>query len=112
MSNLRASVVVLVWNGIEYLATCLDAVLAQEYPDLEVIVVDNGSTDGSPELVAERFPRVKLIRNERNRGFSAGNNKGLRTGCKITQGCVDNPCYTLAIAPISSSCWINSIKSR
>jgi GT2 family glycosyltransferase len=78
MSDLRASVVVLVWNGIEYLAICLDAVLAQEYPDLEVIVVDNGSTDGSPELVAERFPQVKLIRNERNLGFSAGNNQGLR----------------------------------
>jgi GT2 family glycosyltransferase len=78
MSDLKASVVVLVWNGIDYLTTCLDSVLAQDYPDLEVIVVDNGSTDGSPELVAERFPRVKLIRNERNLGFSTGNNKGLR----------------------------------
>jgi GT2 family glycosyltransferase len=78
MSDPRASVVVLVWNGIGYLETCLDTVLAQDYADFEVIVVDNGSTDGSPDLVAERFPQVRLVRNQRNLGFAAGNNVGLR----------------------------------
>ena len=75
---MRASVIVLSWNGIEYLADCLEAVLSQGYPDLEVIVVDNGSTDGSASFVAERYPQVRLIRNERNLGFAAGNNCGLR----------------------------------
>lgn len=80
----KASVIVLAWNGIEYLEGCLDAVLAQrgqsvaEVPDFEVIVVDNGSTDSSPDLVARRFPQVRLICNERNLGFAAGNNVGLR----------------------------------
>ena len=78
MSTPRASVIVLAWNGIEYLEDCLDAVLAQDYADFETIVVDNGSTDGSPDLVAERFPQVHLIRNERNLGFASGNNVGLR----------------------------------
>ncbi len=77
MSQPKASVVILAWNGMEYLESCLDAVLAQDYLEFEVIVVDNGSTDGSPDLVAQRYPQVDLIRNEDNLGFSAGNNVGL-----------------------------------
>jgi len=76
--QMKASVIVLAWNGREYLETCLNAVFAQDYPDFEVIVVDNGSTDGSADFVAERFPQARLIRNERNLGFAAGNNVGLR----------------------------------
>jgi GT2 family glycosyltransferase len=75
---MKASVIVLSWNGMEYLEDCLDALLAQEYADFEVIVVDNGSTDGSADFVAERYPQVRLIRNERNLGFAAGNNIGMR----------------------------------
>ncbi len=75
---MKASVIVLTWNGIEYLEHCLDAVLSQDYADLQVIVVDNNSTDGSADLVATRYPQVHLIRNNRNLGFSAGNNVGLR----------------------------------
>jgi GT2 family glycosyltransferase len=77
MDNIRASVIVLAWNGIEYLGPCLDTVLAQKYADFEVIVVDNGSTDGSADFVAEHYPHVRLIRNEQNLGFAAGNNVGL-----------------------------------
>jgi len=76
--QMKASVIVLAWNGREYLEACLSAVFAQDYPDFEVIVVDNGSTDGSADFVAERFPQARLIRNERNLGFAAGNNVGLR----------------------------------
>ena len=75
---MKASVIILTWNGIEYLGACLRAVLAQDYPDFEVIVVDNGSVDGSPAFVAEHYPQVKLIYNERNLGFAIGNNVGLR----------------------------------
>ena len=75
---MKASVIVLSWNGMDYLEDCLKAVLSQDYAGFEVIVVDNGSTDGSADLVAERFPQVQLIRNERNLGFAAGNNVGLQ----------------------------------
>jgi GT2 family glycosyltransferase len=75
---MKASVIVLSWNGMDYLQGCLDAVLAQDYPDVELIVVDNGSADGSPDFVEEQYPELRLIRNARNLGFAAGNNVGLR----------------------------------
>lgn len=78
MNPVKASVIVLAWDGMEYLGACLPAVLCQEYPNFEVIVVDNGSTDGSADFVAAHYPQVRLIRNERNLGFAAGNNVGLR----------------------------------
>lgn len=73
-----ASVIVLTWNGLNFIKACLDSVLAQTYPEFEVIVVDNASTDGSDKLVAEKFPQVRLICNERNLGFSGGCNVGLK----------------------------------
>jgi GT2 family glycosyltransferase len=77
MSDAKASVIVLVWNGMGYVKPCLDSVLAQGLTDFEVIVVDNGSSDGSADFVAESYPQVRLIRNKRNLGFAAGNNIGL-----------------------------------
>ncbi len=78
MESPPASVIILSWNGKDYLQPCLEAVLAQDYSALEVIVVDNGSADGSADFVATHFPQVKLIRNPQNIGFAAGNNTGLR----------------------------------
>ena len=75
---MKASVIILTWNGLDYIAACLDAVLAQDYADFEIIVVDNASTDGTADFVAEHYPQVQLIRNERNLGFAAGNNIGMR----------------------------------
>ncbi len=78
MAELTASVIVPVWNGREDLPDCLDALLAQERPPLEIIAVDNASQDGSAQLIQERYPQVRLIRNPRNLGFSGGCNVGLR----------------------------------
>ena len=78
MSQPKASVIILAWNGMGYLEASLNAVLAQDYDDFEVVVVDNGSTDGSPDFVARRYPQVHLIRSETNLGFSAGNNLGMQ----------------------------------
>jgi GT2 family glycosyltransferase len=71
-------VVVLNWNGRRYLEPCLRSVLAQEFQDVVVVLVDNGSTDGSVEYVRERFPHVHLIVNDENRGFAAANNQAIR----------------------------------
>jgi GT2 family glycosyltransferase len=53
-------------------------VLADDYPDLQVVVVDNASTDGTAELVEQEYPSVKVIRNESNLGFGRANNAGAR----------------------------------
>lgn len=74
------SVVILNYNGRQYLEDCLSSVERVDYPHerLETILVDNASSDGSVDLVAERFPRVRLIRNQDNLGFAGGNNAALR----------------------------------
>ena len=71
------SIIVVSWNGRQYLEPCLDAALAQMDSGDELIVVDNGSTDGSPALVRARYPDVRLIESEANQGFAGGANLGL-----------------------------------
>lgn len=72
------SVIIPVWNGSKYLPACLDAVLAQSYPGVEVIVVDNASVDGSADLVTSRYPQVRVVRNRENAGFAGGCNAGMQ----------------------------------
>ena len=76
------SVVLLNWNGQQVVEECLKSLQKQTYSPLEVIVVDNASTDGSAELVKKGFPEVKLIVNKTNLGFGGGNNVGIR----VSQG--------------------------
>jgi len=75
--RVETSVIVLNWNDRPHLGPCLTALQSQTYRDFEIVLVDNGSTDGSVEFVTERFPAVRLIRNEENVGFATGNNQGL-----------------------------------
>jgi len=76
--ELIASIVIPNWNGAHHLPVCLDALRAQTYPHVEVIVVDNGSTDGSQALVTEQYPEVRLLALDRNLGLTGGNNTGFR----------------------------------
>jgi GT2 family glycosyltransferase len=74
----RVSVVIVVWNAKKYVIECLET-LREHCSKVcsEVIVVDNASTDGTPEVVAELFPEFKLIRNPGNFGFAKANNIGI-----------------------------------
>ena len=73
------SVVIVSWNTQSMLRDCLESLFESgTQSTLEVFVVDNGSTDGSPEMVEAEFPTVALIRNSDNRGFAAANNQALR----------------------------------
>ncbi|MCR3884833.1 MAG: glycosyltransferase family 2 protein [Methanothrix sp.] len=71
------SVVIPNYNGRRYLEGCLPSLSAQTFEDFEVIVVDNGSKDGSCEYVAEEFPLVRIVENEENLGFAGGVNSGI-----------------------------------
>jgi GT2 family glycosyltransferase len=74
----QASVIIPNWNGAHHLPVCLDALRAQSHPDIEVVLVDNGSTDGSQALVTEQYPEVRLLALHRNLGLTGGNNAGFR----------------------------------
>lgn len=77
MSEPWLSVVIVSWNGRDLLAACLASLRTWlTYPH-EIILVDNASSDGTPEMVARDFPNVRCIRNATNRGFAAANNQGL-----------------------------------
>lgn len=72
------SIIIANWNARDLLDQCLRSVYAAVSDvHFEVIVVDNGSTDGSVAMVREQFPDVRLIRNQENRGFAQANNQGM-----------------------------------
>jgi GT2 family glycosyltransferase len=71
------SAIVVNYNGAEYLAACLESLCRQTYPDLEIIVVDNASTDGSDQIPVEFETRVHLIRSTENLGYGGGINAGI-----------------------------------
>lgn len=70
------SVIITNYNGKKYLAKCLSSLLAGAYRDFEIILVDNGSSDGSVSFVQGEFPDVKIIEMEYNAGLSLASNKG------------------------------------
>lgn len=77
-SNPALSVVIVNWNGHEPLRVCLESLYRHEKTaDMEIIVSDNGSTDGSVAMLREKFPAVRVIENGENLGFGAGNNRAL-----------------------------------
>jgi GT2 family glycosyltransferase len=79
MPSPLVSIIVVNWNGKEYLRDCFPSLRAQTFSDYEVILVDNGSNDGSVEFTQENFPGwVRILPNARNEGFSGGNNRGIR----------------------------------
>ena len=74
---MKVSVIVANWNRRDLLRACLQSLENQTAREFEVIVVDNGSEDGSAEMVEREFARTRLIRNRENRGFCAANNQGI-----------------------------------
>ena len=79
-SNLQPliSIIIVNWNGAQHLPVCLNALRAQTHRDFEVIVADNASHDESLALLACAYPEVKVIALAGNRGFTGGNNAGMR----------------------------------
>ncbi len=75
--SFKVAAVVLCYNGVELTFGCLESLQKQYYPDVEIILVDNGSQDGTIPIISERFPRALWIQNGENLGYALGNNKGI-----------------------------------
>lgn len=82
-TNIDVSVVILNYNTRDLTRTCLATLRASDLGAyaMEVIVCDNGSSDGSCAMIREEFPEVLLIQNKKNLGFAAGNNPGIKRAC-------------------------------
>ncbi len=74
---LKVSVIIPTYNRLPMLREAVDSVLAQDFEDFELIVVDDGSTDGTPEVIKQYGGRVKLFQHTENRGVSAARNRGI-----------------------------------
>jgi GT2 family glycosyltransferase len=72
------SIIILNYNGKKWLETCLPSWRKEKYPNKEILIVNNGSTDESGEFVQKNFPEVRLIEVKPNRGFAGGNNYGAK----------------------------------
>jgi GT2 family glycosyltransferase len=72
------SIIILNWNNHKMTAECIRSVLAMDGQDYDVVVVDNGSTDGSAEILPREFPQITVLAQETNLGFAAGCNVGMR----------------------------------
>ncbi len=78
MKRPAVSIVILNWNGIDLIDECLDSLSEQSYKNFEIILVDNGSTDGSSEYIAKKYPNINLLPQRNNLGFSGGVNIGIK----------------------------------
>lgn len=72
------SVVILTLNSLKFIKPCLDSILSQEANALEIIVVDNGSVDGTVIFIKENYPQVNLIQNKINLGAAKARNQGIQ----------------------------------
>ena len=78
MKNPLVSVVIVNYNQKELTLNCLKSLSKITYPNIQIIVIDNNSEDDSAKVIASEYPKIKLVRNKENTGFTGGNNEGLK----------------------------------
>ncbi len=101
-SRMDLGIVLVNWNTRDYLQRCLQTVFASQGVTFRVVVVDNGSSDGSAEMVAQEFPKAELIEGHGNIGYPAGNNLGLKALSYLDGGVASQanaPRYALLLNP-------------
>ena len=72
-----ASIIIVLYNSSRYIEPCIESIMRQDYPH-EIIAVDNNSRDDSCQILKEKYPHVRLIKNQENAGYGAGNNEGVK----------------------------------
>ncbi|HEB01509.1 MAG TPA: glycosyltransferase family 2 protein [Candidatus Portnoybacteria bacterium] len=76
--NKLVSINILTYNGQDLIKPCLKSVLEQTYPNLEILIIDNASSDGSVGYLKKNYPQLRLIENKKNLGFSVGHNMAIK----------------------------------
>jgi GT2 family glycosyltransferase len=74
----KVIVVILNWNGGSDTTACIASVQEMDYQNYQIVVIDNGSVDGSADLIARNYPEIAILRNSENLGYAGGNNVGIR----------------------------------
>ncbi|PKP61969.1 glycosyltransferase family 2 protein [Candidatus Atribacteria bacterium HGW-Atribacteria-1] len=82
MNHPKVAIIVLNWNGKQDTIECLESLKQITYSNYEILLVDNGSTDGSVKYFKERYPEIEIIVNEENLGFAEGNNIAMKVALK------------------------------
>lgn len=75
---MKVAIIIVNWNGKRDTLQCLQSLYKESYRDKEIIIVDNGSTDGSVEAIKEAYPKYIVIAQTKNLGFAAANNRGIK----------------------------------
>lgn len=78
MKSKELSIIIVNWNGKQWLPKCFDSLREQSYRNFKVILVDNASTDGSVQMVRDNYPEIFVIENNKNSGFATGNTIGIK----------------------------------
>ena len=73
----KVVIIILNWNGLEDTLDCLESLQSIDYPNYEILLIDNASTDSSLQIIPEKYPDIKILALNQNFGFVGGNNKGL-----------------------------------
>ena len=76
--NSHIKILILNWNGKDLLKSCIDSVIAIDYPNFSVMVIDNGSSDGSLDMITDNYSDVEILSLDNNYGFSGGYNQYLK----------------------------------
>jgi len=74
----KVSILILTWNTCDEVLTCVEHALGADYPNYDVVVIDNASQDGTSAAVRHRYPSVTLLQNSENLGYAGGNNRGIK----------------------------------
>lgn len=80
--NNKVAIIIVNWNGLKFLKDCLESVYRQTYTNFDVYFIDNGSVDDSVDFVFKNFPKVKIIKLDKNTGFAYANNIGINKAFK------------------------------
>jgi len=78
VNNPLVSIIIVNWNGLQYLEKCFDSLMNLNYKNYEIIFVDNGSIDNSVDYIKNNYPNTKIIINTENLGFAEANNQGVK----------------------------------